>query len=139
MKIYKKIDPLGRIVIPSNLRKEFNLNANDLVSIQASGTKIILEKEKSITYNLIIKKYCKEIAESFKTPFLICDEEKIIYNYKCAYKYNKNDFKKEKFLNDNYQGLKINNKNLNLGYIIIAKNIDNLEIFEFIIKLINNE
>ena len=42
--IVRKIDDLGRIVIPKELRKTMNINAKDPVEIFVEGDKIILRR-----------------------------------------------------------------------------------------------
>jgi len=42
--IVRKVDELGRIVLPSELRKVLNINIKDAVEIYVSGESIILKK-----------------------------------------------------------------------------------------------
>ena len=43
--IMRKVDPLGRVVIPKELRKAFDIKENvDLIEIYVEGDKIILKK-----------------------------------------------------------------------------------------------
>ena len=42
--IVRKIDNLGRIVLPSELRKKLNIEIKDAVEIYVSGDSIILKK-----------------------------------------------------------------------------------------------
>ena len=41
----RKIDGLGRIIIPIELRKNLNINENDEIKIYMQDKKIILEKK----------------------------------------------------------------------------------------------
>lgn len=41
----RKIDGLGRIIIPIELRKSLNINENDEIKIYIQDKKIILEKK----------------------------------------------------------------------------------------------
>ena len=42
----RAIDELGRIVLPAEIRHNFNLNTNDKVKIIEKGDKILIEKYK---------------------------------------------------------------------------------------------
>ena len=42
--IVRKIDELGRVVLPMELRKTLNLNVKDALEIYVEGEKIILKK-----------------------------------------------------------------------------------------------
>lgn len=42
--IVRKVDELGRIVLPSELRKVLNINIKDSVEIYVSGESVILKK-----------------------------------------------------------------------------------------------
>lgn len=48
----RKIDDLGRIVIPKEIRKELNINVNDKLKIMTDGNKIILSKEFNTVYEI---------------------------------------------------------------------------------------
>ncbi len=45
--IIRKIDELGRVVIPIELRNKFNLSEKDPIEIYVDGTSIILKKYES--------------------------------------------------------------------------------------------
>lgn len=45
--IKRKIDELGRIVIPMEARQKLELNANDEIEIKIEEDKIIMEKAKN--------------------------------------------------------------------------------------------
>ncbi len=44
--VVRKVDQLGRIVLPKSLRKRYQMNEGDPVEILVSGDQIILEKYK---------------------------------------------------------------------------------------------
>lgn len=73
--IVRKVDTLGRIVIPIELRKTFNINVNDPVEIFTEGEQIILKKyqpacifcgEASEVVNYKGKKICKKCLEELR-------------------------------------------------------------------------
>jgi transcriptional pleiotropic regulator of transition state genes len=45
--VVRKVDQLGRIVLPKSLRKRYNMNEGDPVEILVSGDHIILERFRS--------------------------------------------------------------------------------------------
>ena len=44
MKIIRKIDALGRIVVPKDVRTYLNLNINDDVEIEVEDDKVVIKK-----------------------------------------------------------------------------------------------
>lgn len=46
MKIIRKIDTLGRIVIPKDIRTSLNLNINDEIEIGIEGDKVVIKKSR---------------------------------------------------------------------------------------------
>lgn len=58
--ITRKVDTLGRIVIPSELRDMFGIKTNDYLEIYTDGGRIVLEK-----YNPSCI-FCKETEDIFE-------------------------------------------------------------------------
>lgn len=54
--MYRKIDELGRLVIPKEIRNTLGLKPGDEIKIEIKNNQIILEKENSIN----IKEYIQE-------------------------------------------------------------------------------
>jgi AbrB family transcriptional regulator, transcriptional pleiotropic regulator of transition state genes len=46
--VVRKIDELGRIVLPSELRKVFNIREGDELEISVDGEKVILQKRQDL-------------------------------------------------------------------------------------------
>lgn len=76
--IVRKIDELGRIVIPMEIRKELNINIKDRMEISKEGNSIILKKYENRCvfcgklkpeYNFEEKKLCKNCLENIKNKF----------------------------------------------------------------------
>ena len=73
--IIRKIDELGRIVIPKEMRKELNLKTRDLIEIELEEREIVLRKHedrcifcgsnKNIT-NFRNKKICNKCLEDIR-------------------------------------------------------------------------
>lgn len=73
--IVRRVDELGRIVLPKEMRKELNIDTKDPVEISKEGTAIVLRKyENRCTfcgklkpaYNFSNKKICRECLEKIK-------------------------------------------------------------------------
>ena len=76
----KKIDELGRIVIPKSVRKSLSIKTNDSLNISIIGNTISLEK------NVSIKTFDEEainLAELFSKcniSLLVTNRDKVIFN-----------------------------------------------------------
>lgn len=58
--ISRKIDDLGRITIPMEMRRNLNINDGDMLDISADGNGIVLSKSKNMTAEA-------KIADAIKT------------------------------------------------------------------------
>jgi AbrB family looped-hinge helix DNA binding protein len=52
----RKIDELGRLVIPKEMRKQLGINNNDLVNIECTGDAILITNPNNIDYKSIADK-----------------------------------------------------------------------------------
>ena len=62
-KLYRKVDKLGRLVIPKEIRKHLNIKNGDVLHIEIKNNKIILEKDLSLEE---LAKYRDEIDRKIK-------------------------------------------------------------------------
>lgn len=46
--VKRKIDELGRVVIPNDMRKALGISARDVLTVYVDENKIVLEKEESM-------------------------------------------------------------------------------------------
>ena len=78
--IVRRIDDLGRIVIPKEIRKSVGILDGDSVEMYIEkGGKIVLQKCSEIeNYNLFINNYIKTLSESSGNIVCLADREKII-------------------------------------------------------------
>lgn len=77
--ISRKIDELGRIVIPKEIRNNLNINVNDELEIYVSDNKIVLEKYSKLdNIKEFIKNLIKNLKDVNEMKILITDKEKII-------------------------------------------------------------
>ena len=57
----RKIDDLGRIVIPKEMRKQLNMNNGDEVNIEVIDNKITISKANQIDYKQILDEVREDI------------------------------------------------------------------------------
>lgn len=81
--IVRKIDDLGRIVIPKELRKSLNIKNSDDLEITITDDKIILEKYYRLK-NLknTLNKYFKMLDKFLDSDFIVSDKENILLTSK---------------------------------------------------------
>lgn len=78
--VIKKIDSLGRIVIPKELRKKLNIKLEDDLEIILENENLIIKKFYKIdNYFYKISKYIYFLEKNLKIKIYLTDREKIIY------------------------------------------------------------
>lgn len=76
----KKIDELGRIVIPRSIRKSLSIKKDDSLEVAIVDNAIKIAKTISIkNYDELIKKYA-ELFSSCNIKMLVTNREKVIFN-----------------------------------------------------------
>ncbi len=92
--VIRKIDELGRIVVPKEIRKNLNIKSGEDVQIYVEDDKIILKKyQRVLSIKEIAIKYLSKIQKLTMCDVLITDREKVILS-----------------LSKNYDGCLIDNK-----------------------------
>ena len=77
----KRIDELGRIVIPKDIRKRLSIKTNDTLEIGMDGDKIVLNKRIAIKeYNDYVKTLLTILTNYSGSKFLATNREEIIFN-----------------------------------------------------------
>ncbi len=77
----KRIDELGRIVIPKDIRKRLSIKTNDTLEIGMDGDKIVLNKRIAIKeYNDYVKTLLTILTNYSGIKFLATNREEIIFN-----------------------------------------------------------
>ena len=77
----KRIDELGRIVIPKDIRKRLSIKTNDTLEIGMDGDKIVLNKRIAIKeYNDYVKTLLTILTNYSGIKFLATNREGIIFN-----------------------------------------------------------
>ena len=75
----KNIDNLGRIVIPMDIRKKFNINTGDILSISCNDNHIILNKHNSLDCNSI-KTIINLFIDIFNLKIILMDFNNVLYS-----------------------------------------------------------
>ena len=77
----KRIDELGRIVLPKDIRKRLSIKTNDTLEIGMDGDRIVLNKKVAIKeYNDYVKTLLTILTNYSGIKFLATNREDIIFN-----------------------------------------------------------
>ena len=77
--IIRRIDELGRIVIPKELRGKLKLSENENILLKLTDNKIEIQKYSYINnYQLLINGIINVFYEIYKLPIRLSDNDKII-------------------------------------------------------------
>lgn len=163
--ITRKIDDLGRIVIPKEIRRNLNIKNNDELNIWVEQNSIILQKYKyNKTYQDLASKICNIIDESLNMEIVITNTEEIIAASNSAEIVNKKISENlltlikenRSYVSSEKESLNITiDKNI-LGYftimpvitsidtlglliVVSQKNVDNLNICKLITKILTEK
>ena len=78
--VRKQIDELGRIVVPSNIRKQVNINEKDFIDISFEDDKIVMQKVMfEDKFKKIKEKIGDPIYNRFQNEVVITDKKNILY------------------------------------------------------------
>ncbi len=79
--IVRKIDELGRVVVPKEIRKYLKIDNGDFVEINLYEENIVLTKYHTLdrNKNLIIE-LCKSINKTYQMDVIITDLDKILFS-----------------------------------------------------------
>lgn len=77
--VIRKIDELGRIVIPKEIRKNLNIRNGEDLQIFIEEDKIVLKKhQKMLSIKENAKRYIDSFSKLSSSKFLVTDKEKVI-------------------------------------------------------------
>lgn len=121
--VVRKIDELGRIVIPKEIRKNLNIRNGEDVSIFVKDNMIVLKKyERALTIKEISQKYINAFKKINDDVVLISDKNSIISSSNFEYIDKKIDNKIFNLINErkSEEGtvLNLGGKVINSAYII---------------------
>ena len=75
----KNIDNLGRIVIPMDIRRKFNINTGDILSISCNDNNIMLNKYNTLDCNKV-KSIISYFIEYFNIKVILMDLNNVIFS-----------------------------------------------------------
>lgn len=77
--IIRRIDELGRVVIPKEIRKTLRINEGDPLEIYTESEKLLLKKFSPIgAIGGYAKTLCESLYESTSIPVIICDSDTVL-------------------------------------------------------------
>lgn len=80
--IVRRVDDLGRVVIPKEIRKTLKISEGDAVEIIAAGEEIKIKKYAPVSaFKETVMPVCRFLSESLDKTVLITDDEKVRYAY----------------------------------------------------------
>lgn len=75
----RKIDLLGRIVIPKEIRRSLKINSGDDIEMYIENDTIVLKKYHMLdNYSSLAKSYCRTIYDNIRTHCVICSKDKVV-------------------------------------------------------------
>ena len=128
--VYKrKIDELGRIVVPKEIRKNLNIRNGEDVQIYVEDDKIILKKyQKMGSIKENAQKYLDMFGKFISSDILVTDREKIISSSLESYLNKGIDSKVISLINDRRQdvgrGIKLDNSSVDKYYLVVPIIVD---------------
>lgn len=75
----RRIDQLGRVVIPKEIREKLNLKAGSAVKIFEEEQKIIIENHSKLDYFLELSKVVSKSFEKFDVECFVCNMQTILF------------------------------------------------------------
>ncbi len=84
--ITRRIDSLGRIVIPKEIRKVLRINDGELLELYSNEDLIFIKKHKVIKQeDLFLYNYVKEISKILNCDVLLTDKESVVFSSNSLY------------------------------------------------------
>jgi stage V sporulation protein T len=79
--VVRRLDELGRIVIPKEIRKRLKIKNGDMVDIYTDDQTIILEKYHPLQADIgPLKAFIEALMVEYKSDIIIIDNAKVIYS-----------------------------------------------------------
>lgn len=79
--VTRRLDELGRVVIPKEIRKRLKINNGDMVDIFLEDDSIILQKYHPLNRDLLpIKAMLEAIKKEYNSELMLFDNSKVIYS-----------------------------------------------------------
>lgn len=85
--IIRKVDELGRIVIPIEIRKYINIQQGEILEFNVDDNSIVLTKRSILDNNTdLIKNIATSLDSVIDGNYIITDRKKVIYSSESTYK-----------------------------------------------------
>lgn len=121
--VTRKIDELGRIVIPKEIRKNLGIRDGESLEIYTSDDSIILKKYYEVKkLEDVCDKLCEMIKNIYDVNILITDREKVVSSSISNYK--------DKFLDEDFIEL-IDERELLISDKLLTKKLGNDEVIGY--------
>ncbi|MDE5565377.1 MAG: AbrB/MazE/SpoVT family DNA-binding domain-containing protein, partial [Anaeroplasmataceae bacterium] len=79
--IVRRVDELGRIVIPKEIRTRMKMDSGDLVDICISEEQVVLSKFQPLDHDSqIVEAFCDSLKDTYHSDIIITDSHQILYN-----------------------------------------------------------
>lgn len=144
--VIRRIDELGRIVIPKEIRKRLRINCGEQLDIFTQNNQIILSKYSPLSDMIVsLNKIVDAIKKEVKSDFIICDKTKVLIS--TISEVTVDSEISDTFINalkkDNLEILKTTNINItadykNEKYLLAKKIIDNGDCYGYVVIFNDN-
>ena len=110
----RKIDELGRIVIPKEIRNKLKIQDNENILLKIDNEKLVISKYSYLNnYTSFINEICNALTEIYRINIEIKDREKILFsNIKTETNIQKEDIIKDSIIIGSIKIENANDKNL---------------------------
>ncbi|MGM9970540.1 MAG: AbrB/MazE/SpoVT family DNA-binding domain-containing protein [Anaeroplasma sp.] len=79
--VVRRLDELGRVVIPKEIRKRLKINSGDMVDIFTEDDRIVLEKFHPLNQDISpLKALLESLGKEYQSDFIVFDDSNIIYS-----------------------------------------------------------
>lgn len=110
----RKVDELGRIVIPKEIRNKLKIQDNENILLKIDNEKLVISKYSYLNnYTSFINEICNALTEIYRINIEIKDREKILFsNIKTETNIQKEDIIKDSIIIGSIKIENANDKNL---------------------------
>ena len=79
--VVRRLDELGRVVIPKEIRKRLKIKNGDMVDIYTEGSQIVLEKYHPLHADIIpLKAFIESLKVEYTSDIIIIDSTSVVYS-----------------------------------------------------------